>query len=87
MLRKLIIWHARRKMGMSPYRIDRRHYRGLFRAGFFIRGGPVDFWEDDDDPLRRARRRRKQLLIGALFALLLLLGWFAFESLTALRLF
>src|SRR5690606_31744765 len=60
MIRRFFIWRAQKRMGLSPYRLDKRQYRGVFKAGFMSRNGGINFWATDDDPIRRRRRRRKK---------------------------
>lgn len=74
-------------MGLSPYRLDKRQYRGVFKAGFMSRNGGINFWATDDDPIRRRRRRHKKWFAILLLILLSLTIWFFIESLAAWELF
>lgn len=87
MLRRYYIWRAERRMGRSNYRIDRRHYRGIFSPGFFAHLSRTKFWQTDNDPHYRARRRRKRITL--VISLILLAGfiWILFESSRALEIF
>ena len=87
MIRRFYIWLAARRMGHSRYRIDHRHYRGVFKPGFFAHLSDTKFWQTDNDPyLRQRRRRRKIYLFIALFAIAGIV-WVILESSRAFRLF
>lgn len=74
-------------MGRSTYRLDKRHYKGVFRPGFFAHLDETRFWQADNDPYQRAKRRRRKII--AVIALLVMAGlvWVAIESSRALSLF
>ena len=74
-------------MGRSHYRIDRRHYHGVFKPGFFAHLSHTNFWQTDNDPYLRSRRRRQKIIL--VFGIMALLGmvWVIIESSRALRLF
>ena len=74
-------------MGRSQYRLDHRHYRGVFTPGFFAHLNSTKFWQTDNDPFVKSRRRRKRILISLSLVVLLLLAWMVIESTRALRLF
>ncbi len=87
MLRRFFIWRAQRRLGRSRYRLDRRHYHGVFTPGFLADLSQTKFWQTDNDPYQRARRRRRKfgLVVGVLA--LLGLAWLVVESSRALALF
>ena len=74
-------------MGRSHYRLDKRHYQGVFTPGFFAHLSHTRFWQTDNDPYQKARKRRRKviLLIGAVALIGLI--WVIIESSRALRLF
>jgi hypothetical protein len=87
MLRRFYIWRAEKRMGRSHYRIDRRHYRGVFKPGFFAHLAHTKFWQTDNDPYLRSRRRRRRAMLVIGLIVLLGMAWVAVESSRALRLF
>jgi hypothetical protein len=84
MLRKFFIWRAEKRMARSQYRIDKRHYHGVFKAGFFAHLNETRFWQGDNDPFQRSRKRRKRVLIVAIAVLLGAAVWVVIESTRAL---
>jgi len=74
-------------MGRSHYRLDKRHYRGPFKPGFFAHLSQSNFWQTDNDPYLRGRRRRKKVGLIIAIIVLLALGWLVLESIRAFRLF
>jgi hypothetical protein len=87
MLRKFFIWRAEKKMDRTQYRFDKRHYKGVFNAGFFAHLNQTKFWQSDNDPYERARNRRRKLLWGFVICVIIALIWVAFESSRALSIF
>lgn len=87
MLRRFFIWRAEKRMGRSHYRLDRRHYHGVFKPGFFAFLSSTNFWQTDNDPYLRSRKRRRKFML--IFGLLgtLALVWIIVESSRALKLF
>ena len=87
MLRKFFIWRAEKRMGRSHYKLDKRHYHGVFQPGFFAHLSTSKFWQTDNDPYQRTRKRRRRvILIVGLIAILGLI-WVIVESTRALSLF
>lgn len=87
MIRRFFIWRAHKKLARTRYRLDRREYRGNFRAGFLSHLHHARFWESDSDPAfyrRRWKRRVRRLL---LLVVVLFLLWLFLESARALTLF
>ena len=74
-------------MGRSHYRMDKRHYRGVFTPGFFAHLSTTKFWQADNDPYQRKRRRRKKVVLFIAVIALLGLIWVIIESSRALTLF
>ncbi len=87
MLRRFFIWRAHKKLARTRYRLDRRHYRGQFQAGFLSHLHHARFWESDSDPSYRRRRWRKRIFRVFLILVFLFLAWVAFESAKALTVF
>ena len=87
MLRRFFIWRAEKRMGRSQYRLDRRHYRGVFKPGFFAHLTETKFWQTDNDPYLRSRRRKKKLLIIISLIAFIGLTWMIIESSRAFKLF
>lgn len=87
MLRRFFIWRAEKKMGRSAYRLDKRHYKGVFRAGFFAHLDESRFWQTDNDPYQRSKRRRRKILLIAAIVVISTLIWVGVESSRALSLF
>jgi len=87
MLRRYFIWRAEKRMGRSRYRLDRRHYRGVFTPGFFADLSHTKFWQTDNDPYQRSRRRRRKFGLVVLLLALIGLTWLVVESSRALALF
>ena len=87
MLRRFFIWRAEKRMGRSHYRLDKRHYRGIFTPGFFSHLSHSRFWQSDNDPYQKSRRRRRRVLLAVALVALLGLAWVVVESSRALRLF
>jgi hypothetical protein len=87
MLRRFFIWRAEKRMGRSHYKLDRRHYRGIFKPGFFAHLSDTNFWQTDNDPFLRSKRRRKRLILFFSFVVLIGLAWVVVESTRALKLF
>jgi len=87
MLRRYFIWRAEKRLGRSHYRIDRRHYRGVFSAGFFAHLNKSNFWQTDNDPYQKSRRRRKKVGLAVGFIVAIALAWLVVESIRAFRLF
>ena len=87
MLRRFFIWRAEKRMGRSHYKIDRRHYKGVFTPGFLAHLNRSNFWQTDNDPYQKARRRRKKVGLAIGFVLVLALAWLVVESIRAFRLF
>lgn len=74
-------------MGRSHYSIDRRHYRGVFKPGFFAHLSQTKFWQTDNDPYLRTRRRRRKVTVFITILALVALCWIVIESASALKLF
>jgi len=87
MLRRFFIWRAEKRMGRSHYRMDKRHYRGVFSAGFFAHLSQSKFWQTDNDPYQRSKRRQRKVVLVLGFLFLVALVWVAVESSHAFRLF
>lgn len=87
MLRRYYLWRARRKMGKSRYRPDRRHYAGHFRAGFYSYLSSTRFWDVRRDAYYKRRKRRSRLLRVLLLLFLGVVFWIVYESVGALGLF
>jgi len=87
MLRRFFIWRAEKRMGRSHYRFDRRHYHGVFGAGFFAHLSSSKFWQTDNDPYQKARRRQRKVVLVVGIIVILGLAWVIMESTRALHLF
>lgn len=87
MLRRFFIWRAERRMGRSEYRLDRRHYKGVFKPGFFAFLSQTKFWQTDNDPYLRSRKRRRRILLIVVILLLAGAFWVVLESSQALQVF
>ncbi|MEY3000876.1 MAG: hypothetical protein RL648_1090 [Verrucomicrobiota bacterium] len=87
MLRKIFIWWAQRRLGRTQYRFDRRHYRGVFRPGFFAHLSSTNFWQTDNDPYLKTKRLHRKLFLMLLILSAIAVLWLAVESLRALQLF
>jgi len=87
MLKRFFRWRASKRMGRTQYRLDRRHYRGIFQPGFFAHLNRSKFWEHEDDPVRRQRKNRRKLFAVLILIALGGLGWLVFESIKAFRVF
>ena len=87
MLRRFFIWRAEKRMGRSNYRLDRRHYQGVFKPGFFAHLSHTRFWQTDNDPFQRSRKRKRKAILIISVVVLVGLVWVAFESSQALKLF
>ena len=87
MLRRFFIWRAEKRMGRSRYRFDKRHYQGVFKAGFFAHLNQTKFWQADDDPYQRSRRRKKKAILILIILVMAIFIWVAIESSRALSLF
>lgn len=87
MFQRYFIWRAGKRSGRSHYRIDRRHYKGVFKPGFFAHLTQTNFWQTDNDPFLRARRRRKRIFLVIGLILILGLIWMVVESTQALKVF
>jgi len=87
MLRRFFIWRAERRMSRSEYRLDRRHYRGVFKPGFFAFLSQTKFWQTDNDPYLRTRKRRRRILFALILLLVCALVWVILESTQALKVF
>jgi hypothetical protein len=87
MLRRFFIWRAEKRMGRSHYRLDKRHYQGVFKPGFFAHLSKTNFWQTDNDPYQKSRRRRKKVIIFISIVVFIGLIWVVIESSQALRLF
>lgn len=87
MLRRFFIWRAERKMHRTQYRLDKRHYKGVFKAGFFAHLNDTKFWQGDNDPFERSKKRRKKILWFVSTIILAVLVWAAIESTRALSIF
>jgi hypothetical protein len=87
MLRRFFIWRAEKRMGRSHYRFDRRHYRGVFRPGFFAFLSETKFWQTDNDPYFKMRRRRRRVILFLGVITAIGLAWIILESSRALKLF
>ncbi len=74
-------------MARSVYRLDKRHYKGVFRPGFFAHLNETRFWQADNDPFLRAKRRRRRILFVSALIILAAMIWVAVESSRALSLF
>jgi hypothetical protein len=84
MIRRFFIWRAHKKLARTRYRLDRREYRGQFRAGFMSHLHHARFWESDSDPSFYRRRFRKRLRWIILLLLIGFLGWVLYESVVAI---
>lgn len=87
MLRRFLIWRAEKRMRRSHYRFDQRHYRGVFKPGFFAHLSDTNFWETDNDPYLRQRRRRRRIYLVISILVLAGAAWLIVESSRAFRLF
>ena len=87
MLRRFFIWRAEKRMGRSHYRIDKRHYRGVFKAGFMAHLSSSNFWQTDNDPYQKAKKRQRKVVFVIGLIIILGLVWVVIESSRALRLF
>lgn len=87
MLRRFFVWRAQKRLGRTQYRLDKRHYRGVFRPGFFAHLSTTNFWQTDNDPYLKTKRLQRNLLLFLILAAAIGLGWLAIESLRALELF
>lgn len=87
MLRRFFIWRAEKAMGRSNYKLDKRHYQGVFRPGFFAHLSETRFWQTDNDPYQKARKRRRKIIFVVSIVVLVCLVWVALESSQALKLF
>jgi hypothetical protein len=87
MLRRYFIWRAEKRMGRSHYRLDHRHYSGIFKPGFFAHLSNSNFWQTDNDPYLKARKRRNRITLLVVILALAGIGWMIFESSRALKLF
>lgn len=67
--------------------MDKRHYRGVFRPGFFAHLSSTNFWQSDNDPYLKTKRLQRKLLIFVLCAMSLGALWLMLESFKALELF
>ena len=74
-------------MGRSRYRLDKRHYHGVFKPGFFAHLSQTKFWQTDNDPYQKTRRRRKKVVLLVSLVAFIGLVWVVIESSRALRLF
>lgn len=87
MLRRFFIWRAEKRMGRSHYRFDKRHYHGVFTAGFFAHLNQTKFFQIDNDPYQRSRKRKKKAIWILSILVLATFIWVAIESSRALSLF
>lgn len=87
MLRRFFIWRAEKRMDRTHYKFDRRHYRGVFKPGFFAHLSDTNFWQTDNDPFLRSRRRRKRWILFFSVIFILAFAWVVIESSRALKLF
>ena len=87
MLRRFFIWRAEKRMGRSQYRIDKRHYHGVFKPGFFAHLNSTKFWQTDNDPFQRSRKRKRKVIWILSILVLATFIWVAIESSRALSLF
>lgn len=87
MFRRFFIWRAEKQLGRSRYKLDRRHYRGIFGPGFFAHLSRSNFWQSDYDPYEKARRRKRRIGWVVVLVVVIGLGWLAIESSRALRFF
>ena len=87
MFRRFFIWRAEKRMGRSHYKFDRRHYRGVFKPGFFAHLSQTNFWQTDNDPFLRSKRRKKRWILFFSFVAIIALAWVVVESSRALSLF
>jgi len=77
LIRRYYLWKNRSR---HRYKLDRRQYRGAFRAGFFAYLGGSRFWEASNDRFRRRRWWRIWLKRLFFAAALILLGYIIMVS-------
>jgi len=87
MIRRFLIWRARKRMEQPRYRIDRRRYRPGITPGLFAHLDASRFWGTETDPFYRRKRRNSRIRWTIVALLLPIMAWVAYESVRALQWF
>ncbi len=86
-LRQIRVWLANRRMRRPRYKLDRRHYEGIFQPGFFASLNKSRFWETTNNNQRPHRKLLRKVVYVGVIGLCGFLAWVAVVSIQALNTF